>query len=190
MVEYHPISTRDQSRLYQFGKKVLLGIFLRYELIAVRIWKRVILIADLVDLEKLDASHISPRRINAKEILIKQKRDQFIFPVAEGTAKLSGRDYEFRKPTPRREQTVRSEDCSGELEEGEPGESPLAESTDDDEARADFWSIQGDFIYRHHNKPRVQLYVPKEETFPIPLEHIDLTRSTHTDLYVMQETCR
>ena len=27
----------------------------------------------------------------------------------------------------------------------------------------------------------------KEETFPIPLEHIDLTRSTHTDLDVMQE---
>ena len=187
MVEYHPISTRDQSRLYQFGKKVLLGIFLRYELIAVRIWKRVILIADLVDLEKLDASEISPRRINAKEILIKQKRDQFIFTIAEGTAKLSGRDYEFRKPTPRREQTVKSEDCSGELEEGEPGESPPAESTDDAEARADFWSIQGDFIYRHHNKPRVQLYVPKKETFPIPLEHIDLTRSTHTDLYVMQE---
>ena len=39
MVEYHPISTRDLSRLHQFGKKVLLGIFLGYELIAGRIWK-------------------------------------------------------------------------------------------------------------------------------------------------------
>ena len=28
----------------------------------------------------------------------------------------------------------------------------------------DFWMIQGDFIYRHHNEPRVQLHVPKEET--------------------------
>ena len=35
-VEYHPISTRDQSRLHQFGKKVLPGI--GYELIAVRFW--------------------------------------------------------------------------------------------------------------------------------------------------------
>ena len=145
------------------------------------------LIADLKDLEKLDASEINPRRIYAKEVLISQKGDQFIFPVADGTAKLSGRDYEFRKPTPRREQTVRSEDYSGELEEGEPGESPPAESTDDDEARADFLSIQGDFINRHHNEPRVQLNVPKEETFPIPLEYIDVTRSTHTDLDVMQE---
>ena len=28
---------------------------------------------------------------------------------------------------------------------------------DDAEARADFWSIQGDFICRHHNEPRLQL---------------------------------
>ena len=30
-------------------------------------------------------------------------------------------------------------------------------------------------------------YVPKEETFPIPLEYIDVTWFTHTDLDVMQE---
>ena len=34
MVEYRPISTRDQSRLHQFGKKVLPGTFLGYALIA------------------------------------------------------------------------------------------------------------------------------------------------------------
>ena len=82
---------------------------------------------------------------------------------------------EGREPTPRREQTVRSEDLSGELQ-GEPGEPQPTESKDDAEARAD-WSIQGDFIYRHHNEPRVQLCVPK------------VTRSTHTDLDVMQEKC-
>ena len=53
--------------------------------------------------------------------------------------------------------------------------------------RVDFWSMQGDFIYRHHNEPRVQLFVPKEETFPILLKYIDVTRSTQTDLDVMQE---
>ena len=30
MVEYRPISAKDQSRLHQFGKKVLPGIFLGY----------------------------------------------------------------------------------------------------------------------------------------------------------------
>ena len=38
-----------------------------------------------------------------------------------------------------------------------------------------------------HNEPRVQLFVPKEETFSIPLKYIDVARSTHTDLDVMQE---
>ena len=61
------------------------------------------------------------------------------------------------------------------------------ESTDDAEARADFWSIQGDFTCRHHNEPRVQLYVPKEETFPIPLKYVDVTRSSHANLDVLQE---
>ena len=79
-----------------------------------------------------------------------------------------------------------SEDFSRELQ-GEPGESQPTDSTDDAEARVDFWSIQGDFIYRHHSEPRVQLYVPKEETFLIPLQYVDVTRSTHTDLDVSQE---
>ena len=38
MVECHPISTKDISRLHQFGPKVLPGIFLGYALHAGRIW--------------------------------------------------------------------------------------------------------------------------------------------------------
>ena len=59
--------------------------------------------------------------------------------------------------------------------------------TDYAEACADVWSIQGDFICRHHNESRVQLYVLQEETFPIPLKYIDFTRSTLIDLDVLQE---
>ena len=39
MVEYHPITAKDQSRIRQFGKKVLPGLFLGYALYAGRIWK-------------------------------------------------------------------------------------------------------------------------------------------------------
>ena len=144
------------------------------------------MIADLEDSEKLDASEIYPRRTNANEALITQKGDDIIYPVADGTAKLSRRSCEFREPTLRREPTVRSEVFSRELQ-GESGESQPTEPTDDAEARADFWSIQGDLIDRHHNEPRVQPFVPKEETFPIPLKSIDVIRSTHTDLDVLQE---
>ena len=35
------------------------------------------------------------------------------------------------------------------------------------------------FIYRHHVEPRVQFHVPKEETFPIPKKHIDVTRKDY-----------
>ena len=126
--------------------------------------EEIFLIANLEDLEKLDASDLYLRRINAKEVLIRQK-NEFIFSIADGTAKLSGRDCELRVPTPRRELTARSKDLSGEMQ-GESGESWRAEPTDDAKARADFWSIRGYFIYRHHNEPRVQLYVPKEETCP------------------------
>ena len=68
MVDHHPISTPDQSRLHQFGKKVLPMIFLGYALIGCGIWKVDILIADIEELEKVDASEIYPRRINAEEL--------------------------------------------------------------------------------------------------------------------------
>ena len=30
LVEYHPITAKDQSKIHQFGKKVLPGLFLGY----------------------------------------------------------------------------------------------------------------------------------------------------------------
>ena len=55
------------------------------------------------------------------------------------------------------------------------------------EAINDFWSMSGNFIYRHHVEARVKLYSPSEESFPIPLKYIDVTRTTHTNLDVKQE---
>ena len=52
MVEYHPISIRDQSRLHQFGKKVLPGICLGYALVVGEIWKGDILIAVYLKITK------------------------------------------------------------------------------------------------------------------------------------------
>ena len=55
------------------------------------------------------------------------------------------------------------------------------------EAKNDIWSTTGDFVSRHHVEPRVKLYMPKEESFPIPLKYIDVTRNTHTSLDVSLE---
>ena len=43
-------------------------------------------------------------------------------------------------------------------------------------------------MYRHHVEPRVKLYTPREESFPVPLKYIDVIRATHTTLDVMQES--
>ena len=55
------------------------------------------------------------------------------------------------------------------------------------EAINDFWSVSGNFIYRHHVEPRVKLYSPREESFPFPLRYIDVSRTTKTKLDVKQE---
>ena len=41
-------------------------------------------------------------------------------------------------------------------------------------------------MYRHHVEPRVKLFSPEEESFPIPLKYIDVSWTTHTNLDVMQ----
>ena len=102
-----------------------------------------ILTAEIEELEKLDASEKNPRRLNAKEVLMTQKDGEFVFLVADGSAKLSGRDYKFQEPTLRRESTVKRENLSGKSH-GDREEFRPEESEDDAEARKDFWSIQGD----------------------------------------------
>ena len=47
MFEYHPISLRDESRLHQFGKKVLPGIFVGYVFFAGGVWQGDIMEADM-----------------------------------------------------------------------------------------------------------------------------------------------
>ena len=52
---YYHISAKEQSRIHQFGKKVLPGLFLGYALYAGRIWKGALLVADLEELVRMDA---------------------------------------------------------------------------------------------------------------------------------------
>ena len=69
LVEYYPISAKDQSRIRHFGRKVLPGLFLGYDLYAGRIWKGDALVADIEELETMDASDIYSKRPNAKGVI-------------------------------------------------------------------------------------------------------------------------
>ena len=98
LVEYCPSTAKDQSRIHQFGKNVLPGIFLGCALHARRIWNGDILVADNEELEKMDASEIHTG-LNAKEVLTPTRGEKFIFPIADGQVKLSGGDQVLRTST-------------------------------------------------------------------------------------------
>ena len=83
MVEYHPICGKNLSRLHQFGPKVLQSKFLGCTMHAGVIWKGDILVADIEELEEMDAFEIYAKRLNAKDVFT-QKGENLIFPIADG----------------------------------------------------------------------------------------------------------
>ena len=112
----------------------------------------------------------------------------FIFPVADGRTKFDGGDQDLRTSTLIRHRPIQGEGHVDFLGESEGSLPPPHDSFPDaGEATSDFWSMSGSFIYRHHVEPRVKLYSPREESFPIPLKFIDVSRTTHTNLDVKQE---
>ena len=77
-LSYHPFIAKDQSRIHQFGKKVLPGLFLGYTLYAGGIWKGDVLVADLEELETMDASEIYSKRLNAKEVIFPKEDNSYL----------------------------------------------------------------------------------------------------------------
>ena len=83
------------------------------------IWKGDIMVADIEELETMDASEIYSERLNAKEVIFPKDNEKIIFPIADGRIKLSGGDQELRTLTLIREHPIRGEgrrDFLGESE--------------------------------------------------------------------------
>ena len=113
-----------------------------------------VLVADLEELEMMDASEIYSKRPNAKEVILPKRKRNFIFPVADGRIKPLGGDQDLRTSTSIRDRPIRGEsniDFLGESQESRPP--PQDSHQDAGEARNDFWSMSGNFIYRHHVEP-------------------------------------
>ena len=68
------------------------------------------MVADIEELEEMDASELHARRLNAKEVLTPQRSGNFIFPVADGTIKTPGRDRRLRPSTFIRDRPERAEE--------------------------------------------------------------------------------
>ena len=84
-----------------------------------RIWKGDVLVADLEELETMDASEIYSKRLNAKEMILPKEEGEFIFPIADGRIKTLGGDQELRTSTLIRQRPIQGEshvDFHGESE--------------------------------------------------------------------------
>ena len=135
----------------------------------------------------MDPTDIYSERLIAKETIF-PKENENIFPAADGRINLSGGDQELRTPTLIWEHPIRGEGHVDFLGESEGSLPPLQDSIPDaGEAINDFWSMSGNFRNRHHVEPRVKLYSPREEPFPVPLKYIDVSSTTRTNLDVKQE---
>ena len=57
------------------------------------------MVANIEELEEMDASELYARRLNAKEVLTPMRGEIFIFPIADGTVKISGEVQDLRTST-------------------------------------------------------------------------------------------
>ena len=57
------------------------------------------MVADIEELERMDASEIHAGRLNASKVLTPRRSGNFIFPVGDGTVKMSGAEQRLRTST-------------------------------------------------------------------------------------------
>ena len=91
LVEYHPKTAKDQSRIHQFGKKVSPGLLLGYALYAVGFWKGDIMVAHIEELETMDASEIYLKKTQCKGSNISQRKWKIRFSSRRWTNQICWR---------------------------------------------------------------------------------------------------
>ena len=109
LVEYHPITAKNQSRIHQFGKKVLPGYCssdthctrgefgrVTYWLQTLRSWKR--------------WTHLkSTQKDSMQREIFPKESGKFIFPIADGRIKPLGGDQGLRTSTSIRQRPIHGE---------------------------------------------------------------------------------
>ena len=124
-----------------------------------------VLVADIEELETMDASEVHSTRLNAKKVMF-PKQGEFTFPIADGRIKTPGEDQALRTSTLIRPRPNRGEghiDFLGESEGSLP--QPQDSFPDAGEVTNDLWSKSGSFMHHHHVEPRVKLYLPRGTVF-------------------------
>ena len=101
----------------------------------------------------MDASEIYSKRLNAKEVIFPIEKGKN-FLIADGRIKDLGGDQDLRTSTLVRHRPIQGENNIDFLGESEVSVPPPQDSLPDaSEAINDFWSMSGNFMYRHHVEP-------------------------------------
>ena len=67
------------------------------------------MVADIEELETMDASEIYSKRLNAKEVIFPKGKGEFIFPIADGRIKTLGGDQDLKTSTLARHRPIQGE---------------------------------------------------------------------------------
>ena len=131
LVEYHPITAKDQSRIHQFGKKVLPGLFLRNALYAGEFGRVTYWSQTLRSWKRWTHRKSTQKRLNLKEVIFPKEKGEFIFPTADGRIKTLGGDPDLRTSTSIRQRPIQGESHLDFLGESEGSLPPAHDSLPD-----------------------------------------------------------
>ena len=102
--------------------------------------------SDVQELEIVHASEVHARRLSAKVVLMPESCDSFVFPVADGSAKMAARDQVSRTSSSMQYHLSQGEDHNDVLHGELDGYQPPDQQTDDIETRDGSWILSGDPI--------------------------------------------
>ena len=88
MIEYHPT--------HQFGPKVLPGLFIGYVPYAGRIWNGDIMVADIEELEEMDASELHASRLKCNGSVVAAKKWKLHIPSRRRNSQNRWREQRLR----------------------------------------------------------------------------------------------
>ena len=124
VVEYHPISAKDISRLHQSVLKSCQLYSLDMRCTRCESGKETYWSQTSQNWRKMDESDIHGKSLNVKEVLTPMRGEKLRVPIADGTVKLSGGDQDLRTST-----LIRDSPDRGEEQDNLRGESDGSSST-------------------------------------------------------------
>ena len=191
-VQYLPSRPDDKRRCHPFGEKFLHGLFIGYVQHEGGGWcHEEVLVIDWFEIENADqVFQIHPRKCHAEEVYPVKINNKFIFPAADVVLQQPDEPIPEKKMRLTKKVRLKQlQECRERQakEDEEEKENQRQQENMQDQHSEDYWTSTRDSLIRHHKTPRTQLFIPTEESSPIPLKYLDIHRSTDTSLNTLAE---